>query len=75
MLMSRILRVPVAVAAVLAGVLVSAPAFAQAHIRGTVTEVKDIYFQGMNGVGRLQGFADVCQAAGNHPGIIATIGL
>jgi hypothetical protein len=41
MLMSRILRVPVAVAAVLAGVLVSAPAFAQAHIRGTVTEVKD----------------------------------
>ena len=41
MLMSRILRVPVAVAAVLAGVLLSAPAFAQAHIRGTVTEVKD----------------------------------
>ena len=41
MLMSRILGVPVAVAAVLAGVLLSAPAFAQAHIRGTVTEVKD----------------------------------
>jgi hypothetical protein len=41
MLMSRILRVPVAAAAVLAGVLLSAPAFAQAHIRGTLTEVKD----------------------------------
>ena len=41
MLMSRILRVPVAVAAVLAGVLLSAPAFAQAHIRGTLTDVKD----------------------------------
>ena len=41
MLMSRILRVPVAAAAVLAGMLLSAPAFAQAHIRGTLTEVKD----------------------------------
>src|SRR5271156_2641827 len=41
MLISRILRVPVAVAAVLVGVVLSAPAFAQAHIRGTVTEVKD----------------------------------
>jgi hypothetical protein len=41
MLTSRILRAPIAVAAVLVGVLLSAPAFAQAHIRGTVTEVKD----------------------------------
>jgi hypothetical protein len=41
MLMSRILRVPIAVAAVLVGVLLSAPAFAQAHIRGTLTDVKD----------------------------------
>jgi len=41
MQMSRILRVPVAVAAVLVGVLLSAPAFAQAHIRGTLTDVKD----------------------------------
>ena len=39
--MSRSLRLPIAVAAVLVGVLLSAPAFAQAHIRGTVTEVKD----------------------------------
>ena len=41
MLMSRTLRVPIAVAAVLVGVLLSAPAFAQAHIRGTLTDVKD----------------------------------
>ena len=39
--MSRILRFPIAAAAVLAGVLLSAPAFAQAHIRGTLTDVKD----------------------------------
>ena len=39
--MSRTLRVPIAVAAVLVGVLLSAPAFAQAHIRGTLTDVKD----------------------------------
>ena len=41
MLMSRTLRVPIAAAAVLVGVLFSAPAFAQAHIRGTLTDVKD----------------------------------
>ena len=41
MQMSRILRLPIAVAAVLVGVVLSAPAFAQAHIRGTLTEVKD----------------------------------
>ncbi|HEX7561857.1 MAG TPA: hypothetical protein VF396_01160 [Bradyrhizobium sp.] len=39
--MSRSLRLPIAVAAVLVGVLLSAPAFAQAHIRGTLTDVKD----------------------------------
>jgi hypothetical protein len=41
MLMSRTLKLPIAVAAVLVGVLLSAPAFAQAHIRGTLTDVKD----------------------------------
>jgi hypothetical protein len=41
MLMSRTLRVPIAAAAVLVGVLLSAPAFAQAHIRGTLTAAKD----------------------------------
>jgi hypothetical protein len=41
MLMSRNLRVVIAAAAVLAGGLLSAPAFAQGHIRGTLTEVKD----------------------------------
>src|SRR6202521_6235852 len=41
MLMARALWVPIAAATVLVGVLLSAPAFAQAHIRGTVTEVKD----------------------------------
>jgi hypothetical protein len=41
MLMSRNLRVVIAAAAVLAGALISAPAFAQGHIRGTLTEVKD----------------------------------
>ncbi len=39
--MSRTLWVPVAAAAVLVGVLLSAPAFAQAHIRGTLTAAKD----------------------------------
>jgi hypothetical protein len=39
--MSRILGVPIAAAAVLVAVLFSAPAFAQAHIRGTLTDVKD----------------------------------
>jgi hypothetical protein len=38
---SRILGMPIAAIAVLAGVSFSAPAFAQAHIRGTLTEVKD----------------------------------
>jgi hypothetical protein len=41
MLMSRTLRVPIAAAAVLVGVLLSAPAFAQTHIRGTLTAAKD----------------------------------
>ena len=38
---SRTLSAPIAAAAVLFGLLLSAPAFAQAHIRGTLTEVKD----------------------------------
>ena len=41
MMMSQTLRVPIAAAAVLVGVLLSAPAFAQAHIRGTLTAAKD----------------------------------
>jgi hypothetical protein len=41
MLMSRTLWVPIAAATVLVGVLLSAPAFAQAHIRGTLTAAKD----------------------------------
>ncbi len=41
MLMSRTLRVPIAAAAALVGMLLSAPAFAQAHIRGTLTDAKD----------------------------------
>jgi hypothetical protein len=41
MLMSRALWVPITAATVLVGVLLSAPAFAQAHIRGTLTAVKD----------------------------------
>src|SRR5438477_7555233 len=41
MLMSRTLRMPIAATAVLVGVLFSAPAFAQAHIRGTLTAAKD----------------------------------
>ena len=41
MLMSRTLWIPIAAATVLIGVLLSAPAFAQAHIRGTLTAVKD----------------------------------
>ncbi|WP_146687854.1 hypothetical protein [Bradyrhizobium canariense] len=39
--MSRALWVPVAATTVLVGVLLSAPAFAQAHIRGTLTAAKD----------------------------------
>src|ERR1700719_5257252 len=41
MLMSRSLWVPIAAATVLVGLLLSAPAFAQAHIRGTLTSVND----------------------------------
>jgi hypothetical protein len=41
MLISRTLRAPIAAAAVLVGVLLSAPAFAQAHIRGTLTAAND----------------------------------
>src|SRR5216683_307831 len=41
MLMSRALWVPIAAATVLVGVLLSAPAFAQAHIRGTLTAAND----------------------------------
>jgi hypothetical protein len=41
MLIPRTLSAPIAAAAVLVGLLFSAPAFAQAHIRGTVTDVKD----------------------------------
>ena len=41
MLMSRSLWVPIAAATVLIDVLLSAPAFAQAHIRGTLTAAKD----------------------------------
>jgi hypothetical protein len=41
MLMSRTLWVPIAAATVLVGVLLSAPALAQAHIRGTLTDTKD----------------------------------
>jgi hypothetical protein len=41
MLMFRTLWVPIAAVTVLVGVLLSAPAFAQAHIRGTLTAAKD----------------------------------
>jgi hypothetical protein len=41
MLMSRTLWVPIAAATVLVGVLLSVPAFAQVHIRGTLTAAKD----------------------------------
>jgi hypothetical protein len=41
MFTSRTLWVPIAVATVLVGALLSAPAFAQAHIRGTLTAAKD----------------------------------
>src|SRR3977135_76086 len=41
MLMSRTLRVPIAAGVVLFAVLLSAPALAQAHIRGTLTAAKD----------------------------------
>src|SRR5215831_5599386 len=41
MLMSRTPWVPIAAATVLVGTLLSAPAFAQAHIRGTLTAAND----------------------------------
>jgi len=41
MLMFRTLWVPIAAATVLVGVLLSGPAVAQAHIRGTLTAAKD----------------------------------
>lgn len=41
MILSRALWVPIAAATVLAGLLFSAPALAQAHIRGTLTAAKD----------------------------------
>jgi hypothetical protein len=41
MVMSRTLWVPIAAATVLVGLLFSAPALAQAHIRGTLTAAKD----------------------------------
>ena len=41
MLMSRVLWVPIAAATVLVALVFSAPAFAQAHIRGTLTAAKD----------------------------------
>ena len=39
--MSRVLWVPIAAATVLVALVFSAPAFAQAHIRGTLTAAKD----------------------------------
>src|SRR5271156_6418439 len=41
MLISRALSASIAAAAVLVGLLLSPPAFAQAHIRGVLTDVKD----------------------------------
>jgi hypothetical protein len=41
MLLFRTFWVPIAAATLLVGVLLSAPAFAQAHIRGTLTAAKD----------------------------------
>jgi len=41
MFKSRSLWVPIAAATALVGVLLSAPAFAQAHIRGTLTATND----------------------------------
>jgi hypothetical protein len=60
-LVSQILRVPIAAAAVLAGVLFAAPAFAQGHIRGTLTEVKD----GTIGVQNLKGETVSIKLAGD----------
>jgi hypothetical protein len=52
--MPRILWVPIAAATVLVGVLFSAPAFAQAHIRGTLTAVKDGTISVQNAKGETQ---------------------
>src|SRR6202167_5545537 len=41
MLIPRTLSAPIAAAAIVVGLLLSAPAFAQGHIRGTLTDVKD----------------------------------
>ena len=41
MLMSRVLWVPITAATVLVGLVFSAPAWAQAHVRGTLTAAKD----------------------------------
>ena len=41
LILFRTLRVPIAAAAVFVGVFLSAPALAQAHIRGTLTDAKD----------------------------------
>src|SRR3984885_7159794 len=60
-LVSRILGVPIAAAAVLVGVLFAAPAFAQGHIRGTLTEVKD----GTIGVQNLKGETVSIKLAGD----------
>lgn len=51
MSISRILKLPVAAATVFVGVLLSVPALAQSHIRGTLTDVKD----GTIGVQTLKG--------------------
>src|ERR1700759_5184337 len=61
MLMSRILGMPIAAAAMLGAVLFSAPAFAQAHIRGTLTDVKD----GTIGVQNAKGETVSVKLAGN----------
>jgi hypothetical protein len=52
--MPRILWVPIAAVTVLVGVLFSAPAFAQAHIRGTLTAVKDGTISVQNAKGETQ---------------------
>jgi hypothetical protein len=41
MLIPRTLSAPIAAAAIIVGLLLSAPALAQGHIRGTLTDVKD----------------------------------
>jgi len=41
MLIPRTLSAPIAAAAVIVGLILSAPAFAQGHIRGMLTDVKD----------------------------------